>query len=107
MDETGQSGDAGAADSGNGADARERVPVNDWRTPESPWSNAGAALDSDDDDVPVWRRSAAEIRPFTRQALSPDRLSGDLRPFANDRPPEPRPYSWAKTPSGAFSAWVV
>src|ERR1700753_1242903 len=64
VDESGQSGDTGAADSGDGADSRERTRLNGWATPDSPWSNAGAALESEA-DVPAWRRpTSSEARPL-------------------------------------------
>jgi hypothetical protein len=85
VDETGHSGDTGTADSGAGADARDRTLLNGWATPNSPWSNAGAALDPQEEDVPSWRRPAAEIRPFTRQPLNHE-TSGDIRPFGDQDP---------------------
>jgi hypothetical protein len=46
--------------------------LNGWATSDSPWSNAGAALDpEDDDEIPAWRRPSAEVRPFTRQPAPP------------------------------------
>ncbi len=80
VDEAGHSGDPGTANGGTGGE-----PVNGWLPPNSPWSNAGAALDpEDDDDVPAWRRPSQEIRPFTRQQFPPERPSGDV----TRRPPE-------------------
>ena len=84
MDETGHSGDTGTAESGTGADSRDRALLNGWARPDSPWSNAGSALDpeEEDDDVPAWRRPGQEIRPFTRQNYPPERPSGEIRPFS-------------------------
>jgi hypothetical protein len=84
VDETGHSGDTGAADGGTGADSRDRTLLNGWSRSEHPWSNAGSALDpADDDDVPAWRRPSTEIRPFTRQPLPPEHPSGEVRPFGD------------------------
>jgi hypothetical protein len=95
VDETGHSGDTGAAESGAGADSRDRALLNGWSRSEHPWSNAGSALDpaEDDDDIPAWRRPSTEIRPFTRQPLPPEHPSGEVRPFG-DRysSPEVRPF---------------
>ncbi|GAA0535147.1 hypothetical protein GCM10010172_15350 [Paractinoplanes ferrugineus] len=66
MDESGHSGDTGAAEGGNGADSRERARVNGWATQDSPWSNTGAALDAET-DVPAWRRAT----PFPRNQAFP------------------------------------
>ncbi|WP_199515230.1 Daple [Nucisporomicrobium flavum] len=85
MDETGHSGDAGAAEGGAGAESRDRTLLNGWAARESPWSNAGAALDPEA-EVPAWRRPATEVRPFTRP-LPTDPPSGDIRPFAAAPPP--------------------
>ena len=85
MDETGHSGDAGAADGGAGAESRDRTLLNGWAARESPWSNAGTALDPEA-EVPAWRRPATEVRPFTRP-LPTDPPSGDIRPFATPPPP--------------------
>jgi len=70
VDETGHSGGAGAAEGGNGADARERNRVNGWATPDSPWARSGAALDSEE-DVPAWRRPSTETRLFPRSPTFP------------------------------------
>jgi hypothetical protein len=98
VDETGHSGDAGAADGGTGAESRDRTLLNGWAARESPWSNAGSALDAET-DVPAWRRPGAEVRPFTqerpRQADTP---SGEIRPFTN--PPPPPSFSPAPGPEG-------
>jgi hypothetical protein len=92
VDETGHSGDTGAADSGASGDSHDRALLNGWATPNSPWSNAGSALDPQDEDVPSWRRSAPEIRPFTRQPLNSE-PSGDIQPFGDqDQSGEVRPY---------------
>jgi hypothetical protein len=64
VDESGHSGDAGAAESGDGADQRERARLNGWATPDSPWSHPGAPHESEN-DVPAWRRPAPESRPFS------------------------------------------
>ncbi|UQU64238.1 Daple [Couchioplanes caeruleus] len=85
VDETGHSGDAGAAEGGAGAESRDRTLLNGWAARESPWSNAGAALDPEA-EVPAWRRPATEVRPFTRP-LPTDPPSGDIRPFAAAPPP--------------------
>ncbi|WP_245908542.1 Daple [Pseudosporangium ferrugineum] len=60
--------------------------MNGWAARDSPWSNAGAALDSDE-EVPAWRRPATEVRPFTQRPLPTDPPSGDIRPFAEPPPP--------------------
>jgi hypothetical protein len=92
VDETGHSGDTAAADSGASGDSHDRTLLNGWATPNSPWSNAGAALDPPDDEVPSWRRPATEIRPFTRPPLNPE-SSGDVRPFGDQNPSgEVRPF---------------
>ncbi|MCM4081947.1 hypothetical protein [Paractinoplanes hotanensis] len=70
MDESGHSGDAGAADSGNGADSRERARVNGWATSDSPWSYPGSTVDTEA-DVPAWRRPGAETRSFPRNPAFP------------------------------------
>src|ERR1051325_8565959 len=70
VDESGHSGDAGAADSGNGADSRERARVNGWATPDSPWSFTGSTVDTDA-EVPAWRRPGGEARPFPRNPAFP------------------------------------
>jgi hypothetical protein len=70
VDETGHSGDTGAAEGGNGADARERNRVNGWATPDSPWARSGAAVDSEE-DVPAWRRPSTETRLFPRSPTFP------------------------------------
>ncbi|MCA2213048.1 Daple [Jidongwangia harbinensis] len=98
MDETGHSGDTGAAESGAGADSRDRTLLNGWSRSDGPWSNAGSALDPEEDDVPNWRRPSTEVRPFTRQNLPPEHPSGEVRPFGErpfvDRHPsgEVRPF---------------
>jgi hypothetical protein len=86
VDETGHSGDSGPASSGAGRESRDRTPVNGWATPDSPWSSAGAALDPEDEDLPAWRHTSAEIRPFARQPLSSEPPSGDIRPFGAENP---------------------
>jgi hypothetical protein len=70
VDESGHSGDAGAAESGDGADSRERVRVNGWATPDSPWSQTGGSSEAEN-DVPAWRRSAADSRSFPRNQAFP------------------------------------
>jgi hypothetical protein len=60
--------------------------VNGWATHDSPWPNAGAALDPEDEDVPAWRRTSAEIRPFARQPLPAEPPSGEIRPFGAESP---------------------
>ncbi|HEV8174570.1 MAG TPA: hypothetical protein VGP91_13075 [Actinoplanes sp.] len=85
MDETGHSGDSGAAKGGTGGDSRDRTLLNGRATPHSPWSNAGAALDPEEEDVPAWRRPSTEIRPFTRQPQPPDDQPGEIRPFGESR----------------------
>ncbi|MCY1137747.1 hypothetical protein OWR29_07020 [Actinoplanes sp. Pm04-4] len=70
MDESGHSGDAGAADSGNGADSRERARVNGWATSDSPWSFTGSTVDTEA-EVPAWRRPGAETRSFPRNPAFP------------------------------------
>lgn len=69
MDETGHSGDSGPSSGGTGGETRDRTPTNGWTVPDNPWSNAGTALDPEDEDLPAWRRPSAEIRPFARQPL--------------------------------------
>jgi hypothetical protein len=87
VDETGHSGDAGAADGGSGAESRDRTLLNGWAARESPWSNAGSALDPET-DVPAWRRPATEIRPFTQDRPPPaEPPSGEIRPFVAPPPP--------------------
>jgi hypothetical protein len=81
VDETGHSGDSGPASSGAGSESRDRTPVNGWATPDGPWSNAGAALDPEEEDLPAWRRPSAEIRPFARRPPSAEPLSAERRPF--------------------------
>jgi hypothetical protein len=90
VDETGHSGDTGSADSGSGGDSHDRSLLNGWAMPNSPWSNAGAALEPDDEDVPAWRRPATEIRPFTRQPLPPEQPPGEIRPFGEPERPSSR-----------------
>jgi hypothetical protein len=96
VDETGHSGDAGAADGGTGAESRDRTLLNGWAARESPWSNAGSALDPET-DVPAWRRPATEIRPFTQERPPPaDPPSGEIRPFTTPPPPP----SFSPAPEG-------
>jgi hypothetical protein len=98
VDETGHSGDAGAADGGTGAESRDRTLLNGWAARESPWSNAGSALDSET-EVPAWRRPATEILPFTQERPPPaDPPSGEIRPFT--MPPPPPSFSPAPEPQG-------
>ena len=86
MDETGHSGDTGSADGGSGGESRDRTLLNGWPTSDGPWSNAGSALDPEE-DVPAWRRPPAEIRPFARSPLTPEQPSGDIRqPSGEIRP---------------------
>jgi hypothetical protein len=95
VDETGHSGDTGAAESGAGADSRDRTLLNGWSRSDGPWSNAGSALDPEEDidDVPSWRRPSTEVRPFTRQSLPPEHPSGEVRPFGDRHPSgEVRPF---------------
>ncbi len=92
MDETGHSGDTGSADSGAGADSRDRTLVNGWSTADSPWSTPGSARPGDD-EIPAWRRPAQEIRPFARQSFETDGHPGfgpPPSPFA-DRPADAAP----------------
>ncbi|MFI7540119.1 Daple [Actinoplanes sp. NPDC049599] len=96
MDETGHSGDTGAADGGTGAESRDRTLLNGWAARESPWSNAGSALDPET-DVPAWRRPATEIRPFTQDRPGPaEPPSGEIRPFVTPPPPP----SFSPAPEG-------
>jgi len=96
VDETGHSGDAGAADGGTGAEPRDRTLLNGWAARESPWSNAGSALDPEA-EVPAWRRPATEIRPFGRELPPPaDPPSGEIRPFVTPPPPP----SFSPAPDG-------
>jgi hypothetical protein len=101
VDETGHSGDTGAADSGTGGDSHDRTLLNGWATANSPWSNTGTARDpEDEDDVPSWRRPATEIRPFTRQSLNSE-PSGDSRPFGDqDQSGDVRPYGESRSYPG-------
>ena len=100
MDETGHSGDTGPADGGSGADSRDRTRLNGWATPDSPWSNAGSALDPEE-EVPAWRRPSQEIRPFTRQPLPPDHKAPEARPFPDqNQSSEVRPFG---SPPNPFS----
>ncbi|MEU4215006.1 hypothetical protein AB0F10_06550, partial [Actinoplanes sp. NPDC026623] len=63
--------------------------MNGWATRESPWSNAGSALDPET-DVPAWRRPASDLRSFTSDRTLPaDTPSGDIRPLS------PSPFSSA------------
>jgi hypothetical protein len=84
VDEAGHSGDTGSAESGSGAESRDRSLLNGWATSDSPWSNAGAALDPEE-EVPSWRRPSTELRPFTRPPV-PDRPSGEIRPPTAQNP---------------------
>lgn len=70
MDESGHSGDTGAAEGGDGADSRERARVNGWATSDSPWSYQGTGAETDS-DVPSWRRTGAETRSFPRNPAFP------------------------------------
>ncbi|MEU8232788.1 hypothetical protein AB0C12_24670, partial [Actinoplanes sp. NPDC048967] len=98
MDETGHSGDVGAADGGTDAESRDRTLLNGWAARESPWSNAGSALDPET-EVPAWRRPATEIRPFTQERPPPvDPPSGEIRPFT--MPPPPPSFAPAPEPQG-------
>ncbi|AGZ39113.1 hypothetical protein [Actinoplanes friuliensis] len=99
MDETGHSGDTGAAEGGTGAESRDRTLLNGWASRESPWSNAGSALDPET-EVPAWRRPGTEVRPFTQERPLPtDTPSGEIRPFATPPPPPSfSPASPASTP---------
>ncbi len=114
MDETGQSGDTGSADSGAGADARDRTLLNGWVTSDSPWSSAGAALDPSS-DLPAWRRPSTELRTppdFRPSGDIRDRSTGDLgsgperppgersRPPADARPSTELPPSVEVRPGG-------
>jgi hypothetical protein len=101
VDETGHSGDAGAAEGGTGAESRDRTLLNGWAARESPWSNAGSALDPET-DVPAWRRPGTEVRPFAQERPPPmDPPSGEVRPFA--MPPPPPSFSPAPAPEGQQS----
>ena len=108
MDETGHSGDAGAADDGTGAESRDRTLLNGWATRESPWSNAGSALDPET-DIPAWRRPGTEFRPYTpeRPTLT-ESPSAEIRPFAAPPPPsftpaEPSPSRLDNTAAPRWS----
>ncbi|MET8148352.1 Daple [Actinoplanes sp. NPDC049668] len=69
--------------------------MNGWATRESPWSNAGSALDPET-DVPAWRRPLGERRSFTADRTLPaDTPSGEIHPFA---PPSFTPASPASAP---------
>ncbi|XVV13396.1 hypothetical protein ACQP2X_03270 [Actinoplanes sp. CA-131856] len=70
MDESGHSGDTGAAESGDGGESRERTRVNGWATSDSPWSYQGPAAEPES-EVPAWRRSGAESRAFPRNPAFP------------------------------------
>jgi hypothetical protein len=97
VDETGYSGDTGSAEGGAGGDSRDRTLLNGWASSDSPWS--GSALDDDEDEIPAWRRSSQEIRPFTRQGL--DRPSGEIRPFPEQtQATEVRPFGSPPNPFG-------
>jgi hypothetical protein len=95
VDETGHSGDTGAAESGSGADSHDRTLLNGWATADSPWSNPGSALDPED-DVPAWRRTPSEgTRPYGQRQFPP--TAPDLppgHPSGETRPPGPLP-SWS------------
>ncbi len=102
MDETGHSGDAGAADGGAGAEAHDRTLLNGWAARESPWSNAGSALDPET-EVPAWRRPGTEVRPFAQERPPPmDPLTGENRPSGEIRPftMPPPPPSFSPAPQG-------
>ncbi|GAA2573942.1 hypothetical protein GCM10010435_56430 [Winogradskya consettensis] len=88
VDETGQNGDAGTAEGGTGADSRDRTLLNGWAARESPWSNAGAALDAEA-DIPAWRRPATEARPFHLPQSFPPAPEADLPEPASDIEPFP------------------
>ncbi|GAB1689221.1 hypothetical protein [Krasilnikovia sp. M28-CT-15] len=79
MDETGQSGDTGAAVGGPGADARDRTRLNGWATSDGAWP----ATRDPEDDVPAWRRPftrpfAQRAFPASRAPLPPGHSSGDF-----------------------------
>jgi hypothetical protein len=102
VDETGHSGDTGASDGGNDADSGERTRVNGWATPDSPWSNAGAALESEG-ETPSWRRPSAEFRFARNQSFpSSERVYGSspVRPASGMPAPAPTPPGFrdAQTP---------
>ncbi|MEV4349410.1 hypothetical protein AB0J83_33545, partial [Actinoplanes sp. NPDC049596] len=100
MDESGHSGDTGAAESGNGADARERARVNGWATADSPWSYQGPAADSEA-EVPAWRRPGGESRAFPRNPAFP---SSSVPVSA--QPSTPRPASSVPAPAPAPPGFV-
>ncbi|GAA2699033.1 hypothetical protein Apa02nite_049550 [Actinoplanes palleronii] len=70
MDETGHSGDTGAAGGGNGADAHDRNRMNGWANGENPWSNTGPALEKEA-EVPPWRRTPIARQPFPERPFGP------------------------------------
>ncbi|MDT5039287.1 MAG: hypothetical protein QOE51_272 [Actinoplanes sp.] len=99
MDETGHSGDTGAAESGSGADSHDHTLLNGRPTPESPW--AKAARDPAG-DVPFWQRPSTEIRPFAQRPLSstgPDLPPGP--PSGETKPPSGE----TKPPAGSQPTW--
>ncbi|MFC3743290.1 hypothetical protein ACFOS3_40150, partial [Paractinoplanes deccanensis] len=102
MDESGHSGDTGAADGGDGADARERTRVNGWATPDSPWSYQAPAAESES-DVPAWRRSGAESRAFPRNPAFP---SSAVPVSAQPATPRPASSVPAATPAPAPPGFV-
>ncbi|MFI6076067.1 hypothetical protein ACIA5C_31410 [Actinoplanes sp. NPDC051343] len=99
MDETGHSGDAGAAEGGDGADPHERTRLNGWATPDSPWSHPGAPLEQEN-DVPAWRRPAPENRPSSGVPLPAPTPPGfvDARP-TGEIPPSGAADRWGETRS--------
>ncbi|MEU8815313.1 hypothetical protein [Actinoplanes sp. NPDC048796] len=70
MDESGHSGDTGAAEGGDGGESRERTRVNGWATSDSPWSYQGPGAEPES-EVPAWRRPGAESRAFPRNPAFP------------------------------------
>jgi hypothetical protein len=102
VDESGHSGDAGAAEGGDSADSRERSRVNGWATQDSPWSNSGAVLDTDN-EVPAWRRPT----PFPRnQAYPPvERTYGQVQP-APLPPQSTQPASAPPVPAPAPPGFI-
>src|SRR5690349_16964582 len=91
VDETGHSGDAGAADGGDGAESRERTRVNGWATPDSPWSYTGSGVEADS-DVPAWRRPGADTRSFPRNPAFPSSaVPVSAQPSSSIPAPAPAP----------------
>ncbi|MFF5291743.1 hypothetical protein [Paractinoplanes globisporus] len=76
--------------------------MNGWATQDSPWSNTGAALDTEN-DVPAWRRPT----PFPRnQAYPPvDRPYGTVQP-APAQPIPAQPSSAPPVPAPAPPGFV-